>query len=325
MGEIRPNSTDSATLDTRQTLSLDPVSAVEAVCFTRFESGETLSKSFALVEGAITKTPAANMAAGKARRVAMDFAGFGTELTKASERVAFGYGLHDADAYGAAVAIAIAAKADPAQRILARTREFFDYRSGPGVVMIDHDPQPGGPVVTPDELLDTLAAVCPVFAHAACWVRGSLSAGVHLAGEAPKPGKGFHLYFAAADAADIPRFGKALSKRLWLAGHGFVALSSAGSFLVRSLIDAAVFDGERLDFVGRPVVGPGLAYTPPPATYRDGGYLDTSALSDLDEAEAERFAALVKDAKQAREADRQTMCWKASKIDHFSGLISVEN
>jgi hypothetical protein len=276
------------------------------VSFTLLKSPEPLSKRFDLEEGGgIVKIPAANMTQGRARRVLLDFAQFGAALTRAGEREAFCYGLHDAAAHGEAVQIAIAAKADPARGVLARTREFFDYRPGPGVVMIDHDPHPDGPAVTPEALRDILAAVCPAFAGAACWVRGSLSAGVHLEGEAPKPGRGFHLYLAAADAADIPRFGRALFRRLWLAGHGYIALSGAGSFLVRAVIDEAVFAGERLDFTGCPIVGPGLAYAPPEAVYHTGGYLDTFAQPDLSEAEERQFAAVVAQAKQAREGDRQ--------------------
>jgi len=256
-------------------------STAKPVSFTIFTSSQPLSKRYALKDnGGIEKTPAANMTTGRARRVSLDFAQFGAELGKASERVAFGYGLHDAEAHGEAVKIAVAAKADPAKGVLARTREYFDYRAGPGVVMIDHDPHTDGPAATPEELRGILAAVCPAFAGAACWARGSLSSGVHLEGEAPAPKPGFHLYFPVADAADIPRFGGALFKRLWLAGHGFIALSGAGSFLVRSVIDGAVFDGERLDFVGKPMAGPGVAYTPPEAAYHPGGYLDTRALPD---------------------------------------------
>jgi putative DNA primase/helicase len=148
-----------------------------------------------------------------------------------------------------------------------------------------------------------------------------LSAGVHREGEAPKAGRGFHLYFAVRDAADIPRFGKTLVKRLWLAGHGFIAVSSAGSFLVRSVIDGAVFDGERLDFVGKPAVGPGLAYTPPEATYHAGGWLDTRSLPDLDETEEQQLAALIAQAKQAREADRraQRARWEETHVRAMVG------
>jgi len=292
-----------------------------AVSFTVFKSPEPLSKRFALGDGGnLVKTPAANMTQGRAVRVSLDFAAFGPALAKASEREAFGYGLHDAATHGEAVKLAVAAKAEPAKGVLARTRDYFDYRPGPGVLMVDHDPHPDGPAVTAEELRGILAAVCPEFADAAAWARGSLSAGVHREGEAPKPGRGFHLYFAGADAADIPRFGKVLFNRLWLAGHGFIAVSSAGSFLVRSIIDGAVFDGERLDFVGKPVVGPGLAYTPPEATYHPGGWLDTRSLPDLDAEEEEQLAALIDLAKQGREADRraQRATWEEA---HVRGMV----
>jgi len=153
-------------------------------------------------------------------------------------------------------------------------------------------------------LLRILAGVFPGLADAAVWVRGSLSAGVHREGETPKPGRGFHLYFAVDDASDIPRFGKVLFYQLWLAGYGFVAISAAGTFLIRAVIDGAVFDGERLDFVGKPVIGTGLAYTPPKAVYSDGGYLDTRALPDLSDEENKQVAALIGKAKKTREPDR---------------------
>jgi len=292
-----------------------------AVSFTVFQSPAPLSKRYTLDDGGnVAKTPAANMTEGRAVRVSLAFAEFGTALAQATERVAFGYGLHD-PTHGEAVKLAIAAKADPAKGILARTREYFDYRPGPGVLMVDHDPHPDGPAVTAEELRDILAAVCPAFADAAAWVRGSLSAGVHPEGEVPKPGRGFHVYLPVADAADIPRFGKTLVKCLWLAGHGFIAVSSAGSFLVRALIDGAVFDGERLDFVGKPMVGPGLAYTPPEATYHAGGYLDTHALPDLTEEEERQLAALIAQAKQAREADRRARRakWEESHVRAMVG------
>ena len=293
-----------------------------AVSYTAFQSPEPLSKRFALADGCkLVKTPAANMTKGRAVRVSLDFAAFGAALARASEREAWGYGLHDAATHGEAVKLAIAAKANPAKGVLARTREYFDYRAEPGVLMVDHDPNPDGPAVRPEQLRGILAAVWPEFSGAAVWARGSLSAGVHREGEAPKPGRGFHLYFAVADAADIPRFGKALFKRLWLAGHGFIAVSGAGSFLVRSVIDGAVFDGERLDFVGKPVVGPGLAYTAPEAAYHAGGYLDTRSLPDLDPAEERQLAALIDQAKQGREADRRARRgkWEATHVRAMVG------
>ena len=288
-----------------------------AVTFSRFESSAPLSKSFAMdSDGKLVKTAAANMTTGRAVRVSLPFAEFGPALAAANDHTAFGYGLHDAT-HGEAVKLAIAVKANPANGILARTREYFDYRPEPGVLMLDHDPNADGPAVSPEELRGLLAAVFPAFYDVAAWERGSLSAGVHRAGEAPRPGRGFHVYFPVVDASDIPRFGKVLFKRLWLAQYGFIAISGAGSFLVRTVIDGAVFDGERLDFVGKPVIGgPGLEYSAPQAVYHDGGYLDTRSLPDLDEAEEKRLAAMIDQAKQAREADRRARrsAWEETHV-----------
>ena len=287
------------------------------VLFTVFQSPEPLSKRFALAEdGAISKIPAAQMTTGRARRQSVDFHKFDECLDRAGPNVAFCYGLHDNAKYGEVVKIATATKADPEKKILARTREFFDYRVEPGILMIDHDPHPDGPTLTPGELQTILADIHPPFAEAACWVRGSLSAGVYKKGETAKSERGFHLYFAVTNASDIPRFGKVLFNRLWLSGHGFIALSVAGSCLVRSMIDAAVFDGERLDFVGSPVVGEGLAFKTPKPAYFDGTYLDTQSLPDLTEAEQAQLKALVEQAKQARESDRQAKraAWAKNKV-----------
>ena len=287
------------------------------VLYTVFQSSEPLSKRYALAEdGTTLKTPSAQMTTGRARRQRVDFAKFDECLDKAGPNVAFCYGLHDNAKYGEVVKIATASKADPAKMILARTRLYFDYRPEPGVLMIDHDPNPNGPSLTPGELRVTLAEVHPPFANAACWIRGSLSAGVHKKGDPAKPGRGFHLYFAVANASDIPRFGGTLFDRLWLAGHGFIALSAAGSCLVRSVIDGAVFDGERLDFVGKPVVGEGLAFTTPKPAYFDGTYLDTASLPDLTETEQASLKALIEQAKQARKPDRQAKRaeWAKGKV-----------
>ena len=287
------------------------------VSFTVFQSPEPLSKRFALAEdGAISKTPAAQMTTGRARRQSVDFHKFDECLDRAGPNVAFCYGLHDNAKYGEVVKIAMATKADPEKKILARTREFFDYRVEPGILMIDHDPHPDGPTLTPGELQTILADIHPPFAEAACWVRGSLSAGVHKKAESAKPGRGFHLYFAVTNASDIPRFGKVLFNRLWLSRHGFIALSGAGSCLVRSVIDSAVFDGERLDFVGKPVVGEGLAFKTPKPAYLDGIYLDTQSLPDLTESEQAQLKAFVEQAMQAREPDRQAKRaeWAKGKV-----------
>jgi hypothetical protein len=291
------------------------------VFYTNFTASSALTKRYALNdEGQVIKTPAATMTSGRAVRCAIDFATFGDCVNQAGPKVAFCYGLHDTDAYGDPVKIATAEKAKPDKKVLARTREYFDYREHPGILMVDHDPQEGGQTFRPAELRWLLADISPVFVDAACWVRGSVSAGVHKAGEAVKPRKGFHLYFAVQDASDIPRFGKVLFQRLWLAGFGFIALSAAGSCLVRGPIDAAVFDGERLDFVGEPVLGDGLELSKPKPEYIAGDWLDTRSLPDLNVEEQARFDALVDQAKanHADTAKAKRAAWGKDKVKEMT-------
>jgi hypothetical protein len=161
--------------------------------------------------------------------------------------------------------------------------------------MLDHDPSKYGQTISPDELVAALVDIHPEIEQAARIVRGSVSAGVHKTGEPPRIGKGFHIYIPVTNAADIPRYGALLFDRLWLNGFGFIALSSSGSALVRSVIDGAVISPERLDFVGKPIISDtGLELTPPEITYIEGSLLDTQTLQDLtndEQATVERLKA----------------------------------
>ena len=286
------------------------------VTFTLFDSSSPLSKSFALTDGKIVKTAAAQMTTGKALRIGIDFNNFSTTLNGLTAKQATGYGLHDAEQFQKAVPIEIASKATPPKSI-SRTKQYFKYREEPGIVMIDHDPSQFGKSVTPSGLQEILVGISPIFEGAACLVRGSVSAGVRLAGQPPKESKGFHLYLPVLLAADIPRCGATLFKRLWLAGHGFIALAKNGAMLERTLIDAAVFSGERLDFTGRPVIeSDELDYSPPTSEYRPGNYLDTKALADLTDTEENEYQRLLGEAKEAihPKAEKKLGEWVDEKI-----------
>ena len=227
-------------------------------------------------------------------------------MSDADERTAFGYGLY-AETFGNQVNITLKGKEKESGGIISRSQQYFEYRSRPGIVMNDHDSDPRGPAVTPAQMQSIIADIFPPFVDAAAWLRGSLSSGVHRPSEQPQPGKGFHLYTPVLDASDIPRFGAVLFKRLWLAGYGYIAISAAGTFLVRSILDPTVYSPERLDFVGKPIVGEGLCWTPPEPFYRDGGYLDTRLLPDLSADEERRFNELVAAAKAEAEPERAAM------------------
>lgn len=251
------------------------------VTYTHFQSKGRLSKKYRLVDGKITKEPAAQMCDGYAAKIELNFGDFPKALEEADSRTAFGYGLfHSKDR--PKVRIVTASEENPSSTAIARTKKNFSYKPIPGILMLDHDPSEYGPSYTPKDVVEILGNIHPAILNAARVVRGSVSAGVHLKGELPSPCKGFHIYIPVENAEDIPRYGAALIDRLWLNGHGFIALARNGAMLERTILDGAVFSPERLDFVGNPIIDDeALTYTPTPIDYIPGGLLDTTSLPDL--------------------------------------------
>jgi len=285
------------------------------VSYTKYKSTESLTKSYGVEDGAIKKKAAATMYKGTGCRVTIPFADFRSELAKQTNEEAFGYGLHPAS-YPDTVNIVVKGKESEENNCISRSLDYLQYR-GPGIVMIDHDPNLYGNTYTADELLAALISVHSEIAQAARVVRGSVSAGVHLSGESPRTDKGFHLYMPVANTTLLKDYGALLADRLWLAGHGFIALSAIGGLLERTCIDGAVFSPERLDFVGKPIIsGEGVAYTAPEIIYADGGMLDISTLSALTSEEAAQVTALKIAAKEIIKpvAEKQTTRWKNTKV-----------
>lgn len=68
---------------------------------------------------------------------------------------------------------------------------------------------------------------------------------------------GLHLYILIEQARSIPETGQAIFEKLVLHGHGRIETSKAGTLLRRSLVDAGVWQPERLDFT-RANCGEGL-------------------------------------------------------------------
>lgn len=296
-----------------------PLTKQKIVSFTIFTSNNLpLSKSFRLSEsGEINKTAAAQMTDGKATLITIDFSDFATKLSSANTSTAFGYGLFEQDKYGKSAKLTVKNKANNAKRLIARTKEYFSYMPQPGIIMLDFDPsQNGHSIISSSEMMDILCRTTNAFENVAYCSRGSLSSCVHKIGESPKPGGGFHLYIPVTDASDIPRFGKALFQRLFIAGYGYIDLAANGAMLVRSIIDATVFSAERLDFVGAPVIDENLEWSAPNPIYHDGKFLDTYALSDLDESEYEQYATLVKKAKETKkpQSEASKKKWATCKI-----------
>ena len=178
---------------------------------------------------------------------------------------------------------------------IARTKETFRWHAGPGWLLLDGDPLPGDEPLTRDQWLALLYKVAPALADAPCVWGVSSSSCIYNSetGEQITGIRGQRLYVLVADARDIPRAGKVLFERLWLAGYGRYVVSKSGQTLSRAPVDASVWQTNRLDFAAPPVCLPPLeARRPAPEPLNnDAAPLDTAqALPDLTEAERQQLA-----------------------------------
>lgn len=177
---------------------------------------------------------------------------------------------------------------------ISRTTKDFSWDDGPGIFFLDHDDD-----LTDIQFMSAVASAVPQFGLVdSIWWPSSSS---HICnGDKDLTGlKGQRLYFLVNKATDIPRIGKALHKKLWLAGLGKIVISAAGSLLERSAVDATVWQSNRLDFAaGANCKAPLDQRRGEPVFF--GGFspiIDTSQIADLTDDEEELYRKMVAEAK----------------------------
>lgn len=178
---------------------------------------------------------------------------------------------------------------------IARTAETFKWNAGPGWMLLDGDPLPGQTPLTRDEWLAILHEVVPALIDAPCvWGVSSSSCIYNTDTDEQVTGvRGQRLYVLVADARDIPRAGKALFERLWLAGYGAYVVSKSGQTLSRAPIDSSVWQTNRLDFAAPPVcVSPLETRRPTPEAINDDAepLATAQVIPDLSDDERQRLA-----------------------------------
>jgi hypothetical protein len=183
---------------------------------------------------------------------------------------------------------------------VARNKSNFRLQGGPGFLFLDHDA--AGEGLSRDDLWQLLVQCCPALAEAGFLWRPSGSSHVCHGDQDLTGLRGQHLFVLLADVSDAPRVVKTIAARMWLAGHGRIDLSSAGSFLKRCPIDEAPVDAARLIFAAGSVCEPPLEQRRGPAVIlSDGGFLDSRRLvADLSTSEADCLDALIESAKSAQ-------------------------
>lgn len=187
---------------------------------------------------------------------------------------------------------------------ITRTRDQFDWPAAPGWLMLDNDPDDDAEPLDRAGLLAVLREAWPGIEAAPLVLGDSGSSHIYRAdtGDCLKGRGGLRCCVLVADARDIPRAGKVLHERLWLAGYGYFRVNKAGHLLDRSPVDAVVWQPERLDFAAGASCAPPLEQRRPPAEPRNNNAapIDTrAALPELTPEERERLEAVRAEAREA--------------------------
>ena len=281
--------------------------------FSKFTSRQPaqLSKGFRLEpDGTLFRIPGGRMVSGNVERVSakniMELADVIKTLTPAQ---ALGYGICR-EALAKIVTASLAA--EDKSGTIARTREHFCFPEDGAFLMLDYDPPKGDNTqpLTPEDLRKVLTELCLELTSTPMLIRPSASSYIfnRETGEQLKGQGGLRCWIPVKSGTDIPRAGETLFKKLWLAGHGHIEISSAGTFLVRSLLDASVWQPERLDFCGGAACELPLEQRfPEPLFFNpDAPALNTeTALPNLKSEEEVEYTRLVEAAKRAAEPEAE--------------------
>lgn len=239
-----------------------------SIKFTVFQSPHPLTKHISLDDDGqpLKSVPSAYVT--RAERVTRDSLGEVMDvLDQLDAHQAVAWGIHAAENDVALVDTKDrVATGKAAAGTIARSRDYMQWGNCGGVLMIDLD-KPH----TPEEARDLLIRAWNVarafdpdrddLTEVEMIYRPSSSAGV-VGGAMSAPYSGGRIYMAVEKSEDIPAIGQNLFAGLWLIGMGVIEASESGAALVRSLIDASIWQPERIDYVAPAILGDGLRVDP---------------------------------------------------------------
>lgn len=218
---------------------------------------DRLTKTLSLgQDGALVKSSAGSIVDGHAQHAfATDLRDLDEQLNALAPNQAVTWGLSSRS--DVAIVTRKAHEANP--NAIPRDREHFAFAAGPGVMMLDHDEAgPSGETLARDSLWSALIAACPALSEAPMLIRPSSGCSVLGAQRQVLSPPKWRVYIPVTNAVDIPAAGKRLLALLHRLGQVWVRPSTAGSILVRTVIDGSVWTPEHLDFAANPELRDGL-------------------------------------------------------------------
>lgn len=280
--------------------------SIKLTCITS-TAPSTLTKKYFLTDKGLEKVVSAHMSEGRADVIDLESpAQFADVLTSLQHNQALCYGVPLVPNIRVLSKSQYEKQGSPTDAT-PRSKEAFNWPNAGGVLMLDYDPQEGRKALNKTELLGAIETVLPEITQCAYvwWASSSsliFNSDTH---EQLTPIKGQRIYLFVKDASDIERAGSVLFQRLWLKGFGFYAISRAGSLLERSIIDASVWQTNRLDFAaGAHCMAP-LEQRRGKPKISEGALLDTrTALPNLTPEQQADYKAKLQQAKADAEPER---------------------
>lgn len=295
-----------------------------------------LSKAFRLLpDGELEKLPGGQFSTGVCKEVSVanlsDFAAILQRLTS-SHALVYGVPVNGATKVMSRKAFD---KAGRPAGATTRTKDAFQFPEGAGVLMLDYDPPKDGTApLDRNGLVEAIRKAVPGLTKCEMLWSPSASSCVYN-GQVPLWGvRGQRLYLLVQRAADIPRAGKVMLDRLWLAGHGHFEVSKSGALLDRTLVDGSVWQANRFDFAGgahctaplrqdrgSPVLIEGeAAIIDSAVVFADLSLAELDTVRDLKQAARQEMAAEAEEAREAWVEARVVDCLTKAERDDPEAL-----
>ncbi len=283
------------------------------IAVTRIEnaSAAPLTKTFELREGELHKVTSAKLVRGSAQRIEFEsIQEFADLLASLMPHQALAYGVADNRDAEIATDAALRNKLGA----ISRTRKYFSFRPAPSILLLDHDPAPDAQPLTAEQLRNSLIKACAELAAAPMAAIASASSFIYDGERELRGVGGWHLYVVVADGSDIERFGKAIYEHCWRADidgkcPGYYKVSKSGQLLDRNLVDASVWQPERLDFAaGALCIDPVAQRRPAVQLWNsDAPPFDTRRIANLTAELAETVSTHRTAAREAVKVERATI------------------
>jgi len=217
-----------------------------AISFTKFHA-IGVAKKYELVDGVAIKTPAENFKTGSFETVTVssmeELANF-VEKRKPGDFITAG--INQTQLIG---------KCGLGDGEIRRTKEDFPFATDkPGILPIDSDNLEALGISTAQDYEE---AIAPLLGKTDYCTSPSASSGIVADGLSPQL-KGVHTFCFVEDPSQIPEILDTLHKRSVLLGYGYPFITTAGTTLIRSLVDTAMKTPNQPCYEGGALLSDGI-------------------------------------------------------------------